>query len=337
MYPYSRIAGSGLKAHKGGPHLEWLTKSTRPPKRYVTRCGTILTAVVMLVWGTLVIVNIAGAWPTSTPSTVDVRVVDTLGQVTPAEIDSLQARIARGALATMRQSAEASDTIRVYAVVRRIDIVGVSWDYRLLLISVWFGALGSLLHAGSSFVSFAGNRQLVASWVPWYIVRPLLGAGLATVFYVVMRAGLATTAGVPLANVSHFTVAAAAALVGLFTQRATLKLREVFDALFPAREGDQHADALSGDESGGPPKITSLNPAKVRAGTDAVPVEIVADHASDDVTLVVDGKETEFERLETGNLRFVLEADLLAGKETVEVILKSETGTSEPARLTIIS
>ena len=311
------------------------TQSSQAPKRYVTRWGTLLTAVLMLGWGVLVIVNIAGAWPTSPPATVDVRVVDTLGQVTPSEIDSLQARVSRAAVTIMRESAEASDTIRVHAVVRRIDIVGASWDYRLLLISLWFGALGSLLHAGSSFASFAGNRQLVASWVPWYIVRPLLGAGLATVFYVVMRAGLATTAGVPLANVSHFTVAAAAALVGLFTQRATLKLSDVFDALFPPREGDQHADALGGDESSHPPRITSLTPAMVRAGTEAVPVEIVADYASDHITLVVDGKETEFERLSTGNLRFVLDGDLLVGKEAVEVFLKSEAGRSESARLVI--
>ena len=311
-------------------------RSSQPPKLYVTRWGTLLTAVLMLGWGALVITNITGAWPRSpTPATVDVRVVDTLGQVTLSEIDSLQARVASAALAAVREFAATGDTIRVYAVVRRIDIVGVSWDYRLLLISVWFGALGSLLHAGSSFGSFAGNRQLVASWVPWYIVRPLLGAGLATVFYVVMRAGLATTAGVPLANVSHFTVAAAAALVGLFTQRATLKLREVFDALFPPQEGDQHADALGGDESVGPPRIASLNPATVRAGTDAVPIEIVADYASADATLIVGGEATEFVLLPTGNLSFVLEADLIATTGKVEVVLKSKAGTSEPARLIV--
>jgi len=311
-------------------------RSSQPPKLYVTRWGTLFTAVFMLGWGALVITNITGAWPRSpTPATIDVTVVDTLGQITPSEIDSLQARVANAALAAMRESAATGDTIRMYAVVRRIDIVGVSWDYRLLLISVWFGALGSLLHAGSSFASFAGNRQLVASWVPWYIVRPLLGAGLATVFYVVMRAGLATTAGVPLANVSHFTVAAAAALVGLFTQRATLKLREVFDALFPPREGGQHADALIGDDSLGPPKIISLNPSTVRAGTDAVPIEIVADYASADATLIVGGEATEFVRLPTGNLRFVLEAELIATRGEVEVVLKTEVGTSAPARLIV--
>ena len=33
-----------------------------------------------------------------------------------------------------------------------------------------------------------------------------------------------------------------------------------------------------------------------------MPVEIVVDYAPDDVTLAVNGKETEFERLPSGNL-----------------------------------
>ena len=227
-----------------------------------------------------------------------------------------------------------SDTIRIYAG-WTINVAEASWDYRLLLISLWFGALGSLLHAGSSFVSFVGNRQLVASWLPWYIVRPFLGAGLAAVFYVVARAGLATTAGEPLAGISHFTVAAASALVGLFTHRATLKLRDVFDALFPPRGADRDADSLGGDESAAAPGITSLSPPMVRAGTDPVPVEIVAANLSDDVTLGVNGEETEFERLGNGNLRFVLQGALRGRKGTVEVVLRSKAGTSEPARLVI--
>ena len=282
--------------------IGWFIRSQRPPKRYVTKWGTIFTALLFLGMGVLVIANIVGVWPRSVPASIDVRFVDTLSTVTPAEIDSLEVRIAREALATIRDSTEAGDTIRTYLVVQRIDTVGAPWDFRLLLIALWFGALGSLLHAGSSFVTFAGSRQLVVSWLPWYIVRPLLGAGLAVVFYVVMRAGFGTAGGAAPVDMSHYTVAAFAALVGLFTHRATLKLKDVFDALFPPREGDQHADALGKDKSVIAPRITSLIPTTVPVGTDAVPVEIVVDYAPDDVTLAVNGKETEFERLPSGNL-----------------------------------
>ena len=310
--------------------MGWFTQSQRPPRQYVTRSGMTITALLLVSMGALVIANILGAWPMSVPATVDVRVVDTLSAVTPSEIDSLQARVARAALATIRNSTEAGDTIQTYLLVRRIDTVGASWDFRLLLLALWFGALGSLLHAGSSFVSFAGNRELFASWVPWYIVRPLLGAGLAAVFYVVMRAGFGTAGGAAPVAISHYTVAAAAALVGLFTHRATLKLKDVFDALFPSNEGERQADALGGAA----PRITKVIPPTVPVGTDAVQVEIAVDHPADDMTLTVNGHETEFERLPSGNLRFMLEAGLREREGTVEVILK-DAGTSEPARIVI--
>ena len=243
---YNGARGAFTRVVEAVMGLFTLTDGQRPPKRYVTRSGMTLTALLFLGMGILVIANILGAWPTSAPAAVDVSVVDTVGTVTPSEIDSLRVRVGRTALAMIRDSLAAGDTIRTYLPLR-IDTLGASWDFRLLLISLWFGALGSLLHAGSSFVSFVGNRELVASWVPWYIVRPLLGAGLAAVFYVVMRAGLATTGGAVLPDMSHYTVAAAAALVGLFTHRATRKLKDVFDALFPPQDEDEHADALGRD------------------------------------------------------------------------------------------
>ncbi|MCY3569093.1 MAG: hypothetical protein OXH38_10730 [Chloroflexi bacterium] len=228
-------------------------RSQQPPRRYVTKLGTICTALLFLVIGVVVLANIIGAWPMSPPTSVDLRFVDTLSAVTPAEIDSLEVRVAREALAMIRDSAEAGDTIRTYVLWRRIDTIGAPWDFRLLVIALWFGALGSLLHAGSSFVTYAGGRELVVSWLPWYIVRPFLGAGMAAVFYVVMRAGIGTTGGATPIDMSHYTVAAFAALVGLFTHGATLKLKDVFDALFPPRGKDQHADALG--KGSGHPKL----------------------------------------------------------------------------------
>ena len=316
--------------------MGWFIRSQRPPMRYVTKLGTILTAVAFLSVGVLVIVNIVGTWPTSVPVSLDVRFVDTLSIVTPAEIDSLEQRVAREALALIHDSTEAGDTIRTYLVVRRIDTVGAPWDLRLLLIAIWFGALGSLLHAGSSFVTYAGDRKLVVSWLPWYIVRPLLGAGLAVVFYVVVRAGFGTAGGTGSLDMSHYTVAAFAALVGLFTHRATIKLKEVFDALFPLKEEDQPADALARKESVAAPRIISLIPAAVPVGADTVSVEIVVDDTPDDVQLAVNGKETEFERLPNGNLRFMLEADLRTTEGEVDLTLKSGAGTSEPAKLAIV-
>lgn len=326
----------GELKHAAEVAVGWFIRSQRPPMRYVTKLGTILTAVAFLSVGVLVIVNIVGVWPTSVPVTLDVRFVDTLSTVTPAEIDSLEQRVTREALALIHDSTEVRDTIRTYLVVRRIDTVGAPWDLRLLLIAIWFGALGSLLHAGSSFVTYAGDRELVVSWLPWYIVRPLLGAGLAVVFYVVVRAGFGTAGGTGSLDMSHYTVAAFSALVGLFTHRATIKLKEVFDALFPLKGEDQPAEALAEKGSAAAPRIISLIPAAVPVGADTVAVEIVVDDTPDDVKLAVNGKETEYERLPSGNLRFMLEADLRTTEGEVDLTLKSGAGTSGPAKIVIV-
>jgi hypothetical protein len=44
--------------------------------------------------------------------------------------------------------------------------------------------LGAFIHAGTSFVDFLGNKQMVYSWVPWYIIRPFVGSALAIIFYI---------------------------------------------------------------------------------------------------------------------------------------------------------
>ncbi len=112
--------------------MDLFIRSQRPPKRYVTKLGTIFSALLFVGIGILVIANIVGAWPTSVPVSIDVGLVDTLGTVTPAEIDSLEERVAREALALIHDSTEAGDTIRTYLVVRRIDTIGAPWDFRLL-------------------------------------------------------------------------------------------------------------------------------------------------------------------------------------------------------------
>src|SRR3977135_2910009 len=48
-------------------------------------------------------------------------------------------------------------------------------ETRHLLISAVAGALGSYVHLATSFADFLGNRQLISSWLWWYILRPFIG------------------------------------------------------------------------------------------------------------------------------------------------------------------
>ena len=68
-------------------------------------------------------------------------------------------------------------------------------EVRLLLLVLLAGAIGSYIHASSSFVDYLGNRTLIGRWVWWYLLRPFIGMMLALLFYFVFRGGF-ITAGV---------------------------------------------------------------------------------------------------------------------------------------------
>lgn len=114
----------------------------------------------------------------------------------------------------------------------------------LLLVSVIFGALGSFLHAAKSFTTFAGNRALVASWLWWYGLQPLVGMALSLIFYVVVRGGLFAS-GSNAASVSPHGVAGVSGLVGMFSKQATDKLNELFSTLFQTGADAERRDKVA--------------------------------------------------------------------------------------------
>lgn len=121
-----------------------------------------------------------------------------------------------------------------------------SFEVRLLLLVLFAGALGSYIHAATSFIDYVGNRKLSGNWVWWYLLRPFVGMTLALVFYFVVRGGfISVTAGGE--DMNPFGIAALAGLVGMFSKQATDKLSEVFNTLFRAAKGegdDKRKDSL---------------------------------------------------------------------------------------------
>ena len=130
------------------------------------------------------------------------------------------------------------------------------WDeVRLLLIVILAGALGSLVHTVRSVYWYIGNRSLKWSWVAKYILQPFAGSALAVIFYVVVRGGFFSPQ-TTFENTSPFGFAALAALVGLFSEQAVLKLKTVAETVLerPA----PGANAIPQDEdSEGPPDETT--------------------------------------------------------------------------------
>jgi hypothetical protein len=121
-------------------------------------------------------------------------------------------------------------------------------EVRLLFLVLLAGALGSFIHAATSFVTYVGNRSLTESWIWWYVLRPFIGMGIAAIFYFVIRGGLVLLSGAPdVEKLSSFGIGAVAALSGLFSKQAADKLRDIFDNLFKTEKGkgdEERADKL---------------------------------------------------------------------------------------------
>ena len=107
----------------------------------------------------------------------------------------------------------------------------VSDEVRLLLIVALAGALGSLVHALRSLYWYVGNRELVRSWVMKYMLLPFVGAAVALIFYFVIRGGFFSQE-VTMKEADPFGFAALGGLVGMFSEAAVLKLKEIAETIF---------------------------------------------------------------------------------------------------------
>lgn len=115
---------------------------------------------------------------------------------------------------------------------------GVPPEMLYFLIAMVGGALGSYIHAATSFSAFSGKKALGGSWLWWYILRLPIGAILAFVFYAVIRAGF-LAANTAVDSINPYGIVGLAGLVGMFSKQATEKLREVFDTMFKVADADK--------------------------------------------------------------------------------------------------
>ena len=118
--------------------------------------------------------------------------------------------------------------------------VPIHQETRLVLLVLFAGALGSYLHAVRSLVYYIGNQTARESWFWFYITRPFVGMALALIFYAVIRGGFLAGTPVDAHGVNPFGVVAVAGLVGMFADKASQKLSEVFDTVF--RTEDKRRD-----------------------------------------------------------------------------------------------
>lgn len=130
----------------------------------------------------------------------------------------------------------------------QIDFEGQT-DSRLMMVAGLAGLLGAFIHTATSFATYLGNLQFRRSWIPWYLLRPLIGMALGILVHLVFMAGFIS--GNQPDAVSPYGVGAICGLAGLFSKQTVDKLREVFENAFPTKD-DQRKHKLEEDGAAGP-------------------------------------------------------------------------------------
>jgi hypothetical protein len=219
-----------------------------------------------------------------------------------------------------------SGTVRLF-----FQTFTVSLELRQMWLAACAGILGNLIASLLSFASYVGNRKLITSWLTWYLLNPLVGGGIAVLFYFVYRAGLVTTGGPISGTVSAYGIAALAGLSGMFSKAAADKLKEVFDVAFRARENEKRADKLNPK-----PAINKMSPARAPKGTQVVDVEVRGEGFAENSVVHVDGIDRPATFVDTRLLRFKLTGNDLATARNVGVRVQNPDGsTSSPAEFTV--
>jgi hypothetical protein len=193
---------------------------------------------------------------------------------------------------------------------------------RLLLIVLLAGALGSLIHGLRSFVWYVGSRRAVWSWSAYYIALPFIGAGLAFIFYLVIRGGFFST-GATVENTSPVGFAAVAALIGMFTEQAVQKLQKISDSvLAPAEKGKDHIVG---------PKITGISPNQgpPKGGNK---VKITGENFSTPVKVTFDGVEAKDVVSTNSSIMATVPAHLEGKEGKVDVIVINTDNQKDTAR-----
>jgi hypothetical protein len=163
-------------------------------------------------------------------------------------VDSEQTRATRDAA---KQWAAAGHPV-YYLVTDLLDL-----NILVLMLVAAGGFLGNMVYVATSFTTFVGSDKFSRSWLLWYFVKPFTAAALALGLYFVFRGGFLNYAE-DASGINLYGVITIAILAGLFTDKATLKLKEIFEVIFTLKK-DERTGTLA------PPqfKFSAVTPTKL--------------------------------------------------------------------------
>lgn len=193
---------------------------------------------------------------------------------------------------------------------------------QMTVLAALCGALGATLHALGSLVAFVGNGRFVASWTLWYLAQPIRGAVLACGVYWASYGDLLSPSAASNASAGLGLMF----MVGLFSDPALEKLREVFLVLF--RTGTKlRTDPL---ESGRKPVIAKARVVTAAGGAATVEIDGGEFEAGDEVT--INGDKQKILSQTAKALAVELPAKLVVQGSKLELVVRpTEKGSSASA------
>jgi hypothetical protein len=263
----------------------------RPKKRVSNEWFTVWTgAALHLAFGVALIASLINLWPSIERATASTTTVPSNGPIA---------------------------TVHLFF---GLITVQVTANTALLLLVVLVGALGSVIHAATSFGDFVGNRRFYSSWAAWYLLRPVIGASLAVLLYFAFRGGFFS--GSSQANsINPYGIAALAGLAGLFSKQATDKLREVFETMFHvSSKGD---DAQRKDNLANPtPVLSSADPTHLTVGAANPTLTLHGEHFSETITTArIGGVAVETTVSNSQSLVVEVPDELVASPQTLTITI----------------
>ena len=208
----------------------------------------------------------------------------------------------------------------------------VTDDQRLIILVLLAGGIGGMVHTLRSYVKYTGSRLLTRSWIWWYLFRPVEGSIVALVFYLVVRAGLT---GDISTGTGAFGVVGLSTLVGMFSQQAVTKLKEIAETIFTKPKTKELPDKLPEtvtQPGKTEPKIESLSPAAITRGSESLAIRITGTGFTRHSIARVDGKERSTEYISETELTFTLDPSDVADADVRKIVVSdSETGSASAA------
>jgi hypothetical protein len=115
----------------------------------------------------------------------------------------------------------------------------------MVLLVIVLATLGGQIRCLKSMWWYVGNRELKKSWVPMYLLSPLVGSMLGLVFYLLVRGGILALGG-EMETPSEVGLAGASALVGMFSDEASMKFKTLAQAIFSNAEKGKDSEPEKG-------------------------------------------------------------------------------------------